>query len=137
MKHNFTQPYLYVLFISVAALASACGTKQSAIDEELDRLVGEFNAACPMMVDNETRLDSVATRHDGFHYYYTLVNLMAGQIDTAAFRKFMQPGLTEGAKTNADLEYFRAHKVPLAYHYHDKAGAAVQTIFLEPGDFAK
>lgn len=124
------------MFIPAITIVAACGTGRPTFDEELDRIAGEFNAACPMMVDNETRLDSTTALAGGFQYYYTMVNLGVEEIDTAAFRKFMQPVLTEGAKTNAALEYFRAHKVPLTYHYHDKQGAAVQTIFLQPGDFA-
>jgi len=123
----------YLLLAGCIALTAGCGETP---DAELNKMAAEFNAACPMMVDSETRLDSATARPGEFRYNYTLINLQVSQIDTAAFNEVMRPLLIEGAKSNAALAYFRTHKVALLYHYRDMNGAFVQSIFLEPETFS-
>ena len=51
----------------------------------------ELNKSCPMMVDQDTRLDNaIALPENVFQYNYTLVNLTKDELDLEKFTAYME-----------------------------------------------
>ena len=89
------------------------------------------------MVDNDTRLDSVAVSPAMmFNYYYTLPQLASEQINVEILNQEMQESLEENIRSNPDLKYFRKHSVVMRYHYFDNHQKPITIIEITPAMYA-
>ena len=105
-------------------------------DETLVDISKAMNATLPMQVDRVTRLDStMAGPGNRLTYLYTLVNVPAGELDSAQFVQAITPQLVNGYKSNPDMATLRNMDVELHYQYRDLDGAIVATIVVSPKDF--
>ncbi len=94
-----------------------------SFDKVMKQAASELNESCPMMIDEDTRLDNAVAFHDSvFQYNYTLVNWVKDSIDLSVFEEYMQPVLLNGVKTNPDLKMCRDNKMTMAYNYKDMNG---------------
>lgn len=123
----------------VAFLAGYFGVQQlffsSSYEDMLAKVAEEINVSCPLMVDQETRLDnSMALPNNIFQYNYTMVNLEKSEIDTLAFADNMEPYLTNNLRTSPDMKVFRDHKTTLGYNYKDKNGVFILKLLIKPQD---
>jgi hypothetical protein len=98
-------------------------TKDSIIETALKKEAAKFNKTGGKMIDDETRMDSVAvTKGKVVNYYYTLIKDLKGDLDTTALKKAMRPQIKKTLSTNEELKIARKNKVSFKYHYYDKNG---------------
>lgn len=106
--------------------------KTSSSDRKLMATASETNKYLhkyfPVMVDEETRLDSVtALPGNVFEYHYTLVNTLKDSIDVPQVEQTLKPVLLNHVKTSPTLEFLREGGVTMVYHYKDKTGTHLFT----------
>lgn len=90
-------------------------------DKAMMQIASEVNKTCPIMVDNETRLDNtIALPGNIFQYNYTLVNMDKSSVDTIAAKNYLEPNVVNMVKTNPQMELVRKNKVIVNYLYRDK-----------------
>lgn len=112
--------------------------KPATFDKAMMAAAGELNKSCPIMVDQNTRLDNaVALPGNIFQYNYTLVNLSKSEVNIDTVKKYVEPGIINNVKTNPDLKTYRDNKVTMAYNYKDKNGLFVLKISVTPDLYAE
>ncbi|MBK7762091.1 MAG: hypothetical protein IPI46_01805 [Bacteroidetes bacterium] len=100
----------------------------------LNQAASEVNKSCPMMIDQETRLDNaVALPTNIFQYNYTLINYSIQDIpDLNALKNNMSPSIINTVKSNPDLKIYRDMKVTMTYNYNDRDGIFLFKIPVTP-----
>jgi hypothetical protein len=112
--------------------------KAPSFDKAMMEAASELNKTCPIMVDQDTRLDNaLALPENIFQYNYTLVNLDKSEVNVDTVKKYVEPGLINNVKTNPDLKVYRDNKVTMAYNYRDKNGVFVLKINVTPDLYAE
>lgn len=102
-------------------------------EDYLQQAATEVNKSCPMMVDQETRLDGAeALPGNVFQYNYTLINMMAEGVNVEGIKEILEPQITRQVVKNEQLKVFRDREVTMAYRYHDKTGAFLFDIQVGP-----
>ena len=88
------------------------------------------------MVDSETRIEKIeVTGENVLKYNYTLVNVLAQNVDTAQFRVAMWPGLLSMIKLDPDLKKLRESKTIMVYSYSDKNGKQISSFTITPAHY--
>lgn len=109
--------------VSVSVLLNHYVFASPSFDEVMVKAAEELNEDCPVMLDQETRLDSASVpSENNFMYHYTLVNWVKDSIDANAFRSVMEPIILESVKTNPEMQIYREHKTTMSYSYYDMNG---------------
>lgn len=109
--------------VSVSVLLNHYVFGSSSFDEVMVKAAEELNKDCPVMLDQETRLDSASVpSENNFMYHYTLVNWVKDSIDANAFKSAMEPIILESVKTNPEMKIYRENKTTMAYSYYDRNG---------------
>ena len=99
----------------------------------LQLIANEMNKSCPMMVDEETRLDKVTLPSKTvFQYNYTLINYEKTEIDTVKIKSNLEQNIIQLIKTNPQMEYQRQNNVTMNYIYNDKNGDYLMSIIITP-----
>ena len=99
----------------------------------LQLIANEMNKSCPMMVDEETRLDKITLPSKTvFQYNYTLINYEKTEIDTVKIKSNLEQNIIQLIKTNPQMEYQRQNKVTMNYIYNDKNGDYLMSIIITP-----
>ena len=107
--------------------------KVPSLDKAMTKMASEINKTCPMMVDQETRLDNVVTFPKNIlQYNYTLIDVEKANADTVAMRKFLEPRIINNVKTNPQMKFQRDHQTTLNYYYRDKEGLFLLLISVTP-----
>jgi len=106
-------------------------------DEMILLAAAQLNKTCPTMVDASTRLDGAEALISDklFEYDYTIINMERRQIDTSFVRGKLSPGIIDNVCKNPDMKLFRDSKYTLAYHYVDRKGEYIMTIFVTPAEY--
>jgi hypothetical protein len=128
-----TLSFFSCLFIAIVF----CGCSYFTSDEEkLIEFIKKVNKKCPAMVDSETRIDSVEFR-DGttLRYNYTLVNVIAEKVDTAAFNRALWPGLLSNLRLSPDMQKLREDGLNAEYLYNDRSGKRISVIRITPSHY--
>lgn len=100
-----------------------------SFDKVMMQAASEINESCPIMVDQDTRLDNaIALPENVLQYNYTLVNWVKDSVDLKAFEDYMQPMILNNVKTNPDLKIYRDNKTTMAYNYKDMNGEFITKI---------
>jgi hypothetical protein len=111
--------------------------KAPTYDQVMMKAASEINKSCPMMVDQETRLDNtVALPENIFQYNYTLVNMEKAATDIGEMENNLRPILINGVKTNPDMKINRDNKTTMGYYYKDKNGEFLFKILVTPDLYA-
>lgn len=139
MKQLMNRAHFSVLFTlacSVVLVLSQGCDMGASFEQQLKDAAAEVNEECPVMVDEETRLDkAIARSSDVFEYQYTLISMRTDEVDTAAIKNFMEPHLINGVKTNPNLSIFRENNVTMVYAYRDMVGDPLMKITITPDDY--
>lgn len=110
-------------------------TANASIDEVLAATADEINRNLPMMVDQNTRLDStVALPKSKLMYRFTILNidpLPDGDVLVEALR----PTTLNNYKTSQDMADLRKMNVTLVYSYADDKGNELARFQVSPQDF--
>ena len=133
-----------IVGIVFAAIGSYVGTQlasgnfgsATSIDKQLLAMTNEINKSCPLVMDQDTRLDNTSAGPGRMiTYNYTLVNLSIEKINVDEFRDYIQPRVINNARTSDDMKYFRENEVTLRYKYSDKNGNFVFDVKVTPEDY--
>ena len=104
-----------------------------ATEKFLRKEVREINNSCPIMIDEDTRLDSAnVSPDDTIRYHYTMVKILKDSINIPRLESNLGTILKDSYKKNPELESYRKHQVTMVYIYCDKAGDFVTKITLSP-----
>lgn len=107
--------------------------KLPSIDKQMMEMASELNKSCPIMVDQETRLDNcVALPNKMFQYNYSLISLKKESFDLQFFEEEIKPVIINSIKTNPQLKPFRDNNVTLVYYYKDVDGAFLTKFEVTP-----
>jgi len=110
--------------------------KAPTYDQVMMKAASEINKSCPIMVDQETRLDNtVALPENIFQYNYTLVNMEKATADISQLETYLKPILINGVKTNPDMKVNRDNKTTMGYYYKDKNGEFLFKILVTPDTY--
>ncbi len=125
-----------LIIIALVAVGQYFYTKNKSVGKELTALVNNYNAACPMMISNDIRMESVNTMpHNTVQYDFTLVNVQKEGIDVAALKKSVEKEILNTSKTNPSLEAFRDNGSTVIYNYQDSKQKELFQIILTPDMF--
>ncbi len=138
------QQWGWIVGAVLTAIGTIVGTKLASgffesggsFDKQLMAIASDLNKSCPIMVDENTRLDNtVAGSGKTFIYSYTLVNWSIQDINITELRDYLQPRIINIAKTSEEMKVFRENNVTLQYIYSDKAGIFVIDFKVTPDDY--
>lgn len=119
----------YVFFQSLFA-------DKPVFDKVLMEAASELNKTCPIMIDQETRLDNaIAVPEKIFRYNYSLVNMVKDSIDAGEILKGIEPSLINNVKSNPAMKTFRENKVTVQYLYKDKNGMFLFQVDVTPDKY--
>ncbi len=127
------------LFISLSLILffAQCNSSQN-ISSELSQIAADISEACPQMIDSETRLDNVKFKiPDTLIYNYTLINLLAQNVDTTEFRRALFPGLLSGIRVSSDMKKLRDNNIVICYAYKDKNNRPIYVFTITPNHYNK
>jgi hypothetical protein len=121
-KQNKLKTYLMIgVAVAVGVLVQQFLFKAPAFDKQLAAAASEINKTCPMMVDEETRLDNaMAMPGNEIVYNYTLTNTIKEDVDVDKLREILTPHILNVIKTSPDLKVFRDNDTKMSYEYKDK-----------------
>lgn len=124
--------YISALFV----LFSRCADPVAKNMENLSEVAKAINEKCPQMLDSETRLDGIEVKDPNtLVYRYTLVNLLAANLDTAQFYRAMWPGLISNVKVSPEMKKLRENNTTIEYYYQDKTNKPVYIFRMGPSDY--
>jgi len=107
--------------------------KTPSFDKVMMETASEINKNCPIMVDQETRLDNViALPNNVYQYNYTLINRIKDSLNVEDIQNYFEPKILNNVKTDPALEIFRKNKKTMAFHYRDKNGEFILNISITP-----
>jgi len=122
-----------VTVVVLVSVAQYYYTKNKSVGKELTALVTKYNNACPMMISNDIRMESVNTLpHNTIQYDFTLVSVQKESIDIKALKKSVETEILTSSKTNPSLEAFRDNGSTVIYNYKDSNEKELFKITLTP-----
>jgi len=122
-----------VAVIALASVGQYYYSKYKSVGSELTALVNNYNKACPMMISNDIRMESVnALPHNTVQYDFTLVRVQKESIDVKALKKSVETEILSDSKTNPSLEAFRDNSSTVIYNYKDGNEKELFKITLTP-----
>ena len=127
-----------VVGLTVAVFINQIIFKAPSFDKQMMSAASQINESCPIMLDQDTRLDNtMALPENTFQYNYTLVNMIKDSIDIKGLEEYLKPNILNNIKTNPDLKAYRDNKVTMAYFYRDKNGEFVLKIAVTADQYAE
>ena|SRR5688572_23902767 len=123
-------------FLVVSVVVQQLFFKPATFDKAMMEAASELNKSCPLMVDQDTRLDNAAAMPGNvFQYNYTLVNYDQSEIVPDTLKKYLEPGIINTIRTNPDMKIYRDNNVTIAYQYKDKNGVFLLKILVKPDQY--
>jgi hypothetical protein len=96
----------------------------------------ELNKSCPLMVDQDTRLDNaIALPDNKFQYNYTLVNFEKESLNVDELKGNLVPSIINNVKTNPGMKIFRDNNATIVYSYKDKKSIFLFEIIITPDQY--
>jgi hypothetical protein len=125
-----------IKIITIVALVSVIPyyySKNKSVGNELTALVANYKNACPIMISNDIRMESVNTLpHNTIQYDFTLVRVQKENIDVEALKKSVEKEIIISSKTNPSFEAFRDNGSTVIYNYKDGNEKELFKITLTP-----
>lgn len=101
--------------------------------EIITSLVTKYNTACPIMISNDIRMESVNSLPNNIvQYDFTLVHIQKESIDIKALKTEVEKEIMAISKTNPSLELFRDNNSTVIYNYKDRNQKKLFNITLTP-----
>ncbi len=108
-------------------------TSGGLFDKGMEMIANEMNKSCPVMVDNETRLDNVEIIPGNiFQFNYTLVNIENASIDTTQVKTYLEPLIIQNIKSSPQMTLQKERKTTMKFVYKDKNGDYLFQISVAP-----
>lgn len=110
------------------------GRLEGAIEKTLLETSKQINAQLPMMVDEETRLDTTICAGNHMNYKYTLINLSDKDVDKKVFHNEVRKVLVKNQCGNANMVKMLKMGVSYDYMYQDRDGNIVAIVNVSKKD---
>ena len=131
-KKIVVQVLIFVATFSVAFFVTKVVlNKMNSFDDELVETAQQLNKKCPVMVDTETRLDSVKAEERKFSYFYTLVNIDATENMNDA-KMYLIKNAQFNLDTTSTMKLYRENNIDLQYSYSNKKGKRLFEFTIKP-----
>jgi len=138
MEKKLRTAFAILLILALSFAFAACGSKD-ADQKALEKAADELNAQCPMTIDSETVLDSVAASAGKvFQYNYTLVNYASTDFTTeeiAELKATMEDYLISTISSNSSMAELRDMGTTFKYVYKANDGAELVSITITPDQY--
>ena len=122
-----------VFVIALILLAQHFYFKNKMVGDEITPLVANYNNACPMMISDDIRMESVNSLPDNtVQYDFTLVRVIKENIDVKALKTSVEKEILSSSKTNPSLEAFRNNNSTVVYVYRDNNQKLLFKVVLTP-----
>jgi len=103
---------------------------------ELQQIAADFNKKGPRMIDSETKIESIEIKgNNTIVYKYTLINLLAKNVDTVEFKKLLKPGIISVIKISPEMKKLRDQNTQFEYNYQDKEQKFIYNFRILPKDY--
>jgi len=123
-----------LILLSLLAIKSVSAQQtpeQREISKVLTETMNVLIKQLPMVIDGDTRLDSVATYGKHFIYTNTLTNYTAEQMDANQLDLVIQENVINNLCSNKDLKGFIDIGVIMVYRYLGKNGQFITELSLD------
>lgn len=108
-----------------------------SFDKVMMQAASKINESCPIMVDQDTRLDNtIALPENILQYNYTLIHWVKDSVDLKAFEDYIQPIILNNVKSNPDLKIYRDNKTTMTYNYKDMNGEFITKISITADQYS-
>jgi hypothetical protein len=122
-----------VVVVILISAAQYYFVKDKSVGNELTALVAKYNTACPIMISNDIRMESVnSLPHNAVQYDFSLVHVQKESIDVTALKTTVENEILATSKTNPSLEAFRDNNSTVIYNYKDRDEKELFKITLTP-----
>ena len=121
----------------VGALAGGATDEGSSrnLDKTLENLSAHMNRTTPVMLDADTRLDSVtAEPGQRLSYHYTLTSVQSKDIKRAEFQKLIRAPLQAKLCESSEMRGFLKHGITISYTYRSADGHNLGAARFTPSD---
>jgi hypothetical protein len=107
-----------------------------AEERSIDQAVATSNEGLPKMIDEETRLDSIAIDQTSKNYSLnmSLVNLAQSEIDVDVIHEIFETSIKPTSCGNESFKVFFSEGYKINYVYKDKTGLTVAKYTVNPTD---
>ncbi len=110
--------------------------KTTLVKEQLLLSVQQANENCPMMVDEDTKLEGVMYREGPeLEYRYTMVNLLAEDYDGESIQSVVEKSIIENVKKDETLAFAKLNQVTFTYIFNDKKGDFLLKVKVTPDKY--
>jgi len=124
-KKLITQIIIFIVFFSIAFFGTRMLFSVNSVDTELKKVAEEINEKCPVLIDSDTRLDSVAAFEGKIiQYNYTLLPFDKSDksLEIEAMKSKVKIQSQENYDASVEMADFRTKEVKMKYSYYDKNG---------------
>ncbi len=122
-----------VLFIIIWGMMKL---SEPSVEKIIEEMSVKLNAQLPMMVDGETRLDSVTPGESkSFTYNYTLVKAEVEKLNPGEMRVLLKPMVKNKIASITELRALLDDGVTITYTYNDRNGRLVTSFDLTAEDY--
>jgi hypothetical protein len=119
-----------VVLISVAQYYFV---KDKSVGKELTALVIKYNAACPIMISDDIRMESVnSLPHNTVQYDFSLIHVEKETVDVSVLKTDIEKQIMATSETNPSLQAFRDNNSTVIYNYKDRDQKDLFKIELTP-----
>lgn len=119
---------ILIIILSVYFLSSRSETEKTLLQK-----ASEINNGFPLMIDDETRADSVTILgKDTLLYHYTLIKVQKETLDVATLQSQFSPILIYNVKQSKELETLKEKNIVFGYTYNDYNQKEIFTFFITP-----
>jgi hypothetical protein len=126
----------FFIYLFLLACFTQCADSAEKNIEDLSKVAREVNDKCPKMLDSETRLDGIEVKEPNtLIYKYTLINLLAQNVDTVQFYRALWPGIISNIKVSPEMKRLKQNNTNIEYYYQDKTNKAIYTFRIGPLDY--
>jgi len=103
---------------------------------ELQQIASDFNKKGARMIDAETKIESIEIKgNNTIVYKYTLINLLAKNVDTIEFKKLLKPGIISVIKLSPEMKKLRDQNTQFEYYYKDKEQKFIYNFVIQAKDY--
>ena len=124
------------LIICIFSLLLFSGVKDLEKDvytnKHLSNIANSIKPYLPMMVDDETRLDSILSFEKNLKYVYTMVNANQSDFNQRSLENALKPKVQNSVCTNETTMVFPRNNVVLTFTYYSKKGKFISEFSVKP-----
>ncbi|PBQ31776.1 hypothetical protein CNR22_08335 [Sphingobacteriaceae bacterium] len=123
-------------FLILVCVLVSCEDPTVKNRKELSEVATVINEKCPQMLDSETRLDGIEVKEPNtLVYKYTLMTIVAKNVDTVQFYRALWPGIISNIKASIEMKKLREANTLIEYYYQDKSNTPIYTFHISPADY--